>query len=307
MLRSRSSSSIIDIHFLLSARPLSWRNRLTLVNLLSSDSEIEDWAESMELTPQKLRSRVEERISYSCFPSNIKSTEIESTSTLPFEAPVDDSISTSLHLESSFLSSIPEKNTLLVCYIRRIKSTLQTTYTLYLEEISSESTMTSSPGKINLNKPLLSAKRQHGLTFSCTISSLLGMSTMKDSITIGKIIKSGQVYSFTGITEYPGRVKVAIRYMTMDRLFNVICAAEVVQDAEVDDAVLQGALEAISTSQSVLLPSGVFGLRTRPPRRASVSIKDPKSSNTYQVSFGGLGRSRKPSKKNIVLEIADGR
>lgn len=307
MLRSRSSSSMIDLDFLLSARPLTWRNRLTLVKLLSSDSEIEDWAKSMELTPQMLRSLVEERMSFSYFSSNMKSTEIHGTSILPREAPVDDSLSTTLKLEQSFLSSIPEKNTLLVCNIRRIKSTLQTNYTLYLEDICSESTMTSSTGKINLNKPLLSAKRQHGLTFSCTISSLLDISTMKESTSIGKINKSGQVYSFTGITEYPGRVKVAIRYMTMDRLFNVTCAAEVAQEGEVDDTVLQGALEAISTSQSVLLPSGVFGLRTRPPRRTTVSAKDTKWSNTYQVSFGGLGRSREPSKKNIVLEIADGR
>jgi hypothetical protein len=64
--------------------------------------------------------------------------------------------------------------------------------------------------------------------------------------------------------------------MTMDKLFNVSCAAELVRDGlsaagAVDDSVLHSALEAISKSQTVLLPQEVFGLRTRPPRRLSVA------------------------------------
>ena len=65
--------------------------------------------------------------------------------------------------------------------------------------------------------------------------------------------------------------------MTMDKLFNVSCAAELVCDGlsaagAVDDSVLHCALEAISKSQTaVLLPQKVFGLRTRPPRRLSIA------------------------------------
>jgi len=94
-----------------------------------------------------------------------------------------------------------------------------------------------------------------------------------------------------------------------------------------DESILQSNLEAISKSQSVILPKSLFGLRTRPARRVSV-FSDPNTSglssnnnhgssnpstssstvkSQYSVSFGGVGRSRLPSKKNIVLEIADAR
>merc|ERR1711991_1080244 len=70
---------------------------------------------------------------------------------------------------------------------------------------------------------------------------------------------------------------------------------------------MQNSLDLIKKNESVLLPDGLFGLRTRRPRRVTTSTITHGSttiveSGPYQVPFGGVGRSLTPSRKNVVLE-----
>ena len=208
-MRSRSASSMLDVEYLLSQKPLSWQDRSALVKLLETESDLEETALDMELTVDTLRDRIEERISFSYFPTNMKPiTHPRSSSSLgnvvaDIEPSVDDR-----KIDPAALYNTPADDTLFLCNIKRSKSALQTTYTMWLEEICCVSGMIPS-GKVNWNKPLLSAKRQHGLTTSCTISALLGPTSKKDSQPIGKLTKAGQVYSFTGNAEYSyGKIKV---------------------------------------------------------------------------------------------------
>ena len=103
----------------------------------------------------------------------------------------------------------------------------------------------------------------------------------------------------------------------MDRLLYVSSVCELSSDTPLeDDQELVHQLENICKLQSVLLPFPLFGLRTRAPRKSSQQAVNPVASSNnsssaysfqYSISYGGVGRSRAPSKKNVVLEIADGR
>lgn len=105
-----------------------------------------------------------------------------------------------------------------------------------------------------------------------------------------------------------------MRYGVLNKLVRLNCAADIGPlDLSGDggdriSSALQTGLEAIDTSQSVILPDNIFGLRTRQPRRQSTdATASASTTGPYQLSFGGVGRSRTPSKKNVVLELADGR
>ena len=98
-----------------------------------------------------------------------------------------------------------------------------------------------------------------------------------------------------------------MRYRVMDKIIYLDCVADLKSNSDetqknnsdVDEITLQSSLEKIKKNESVLLPGSLFGLRTRKPRYTSTK--------EHQVSFGGVGRSRTPSKKNVVLETVDGR
>ena len=90
----------------------------------------------------------------------------------------------------------------------------------------------------------------------------------------------------------------------MDKLIYLDCVADLSPNSDkahscVDENSLQNSLENIKKNESVLLPWNLFGLRTRKPRCTATK--------EHQVSFGGIGRSRTPSKKNVILENVDGR
>ena len=102
----------------------------------------------------------------------------------------------------------------------------------------------------------------------------------------------------------------------MDKLLHLTCVADLAQagSEKCDDNSLLTSLDQIKKNESVLLPDKQFGLRTRRPRRVT-NIENKNGayganskkvvSGPYQVRFGGVGRSRIPSKKNVVLETCD--
>lgn len=150
-----------------------------------------------ELTNEELKRKIEDRISLTYFPgiSNVTNNPPK------FHAEVVDNNNQTAMVEHPALSLDPEfvlrplsKGTHLLCSIRRSKSTLHTTYKMYLEE-----TVTSGENEANKHQslcPLLMAKRSHGLTFSCPILALNSDdSKQKDSsIMIGKVAKTGGMY-----------------------------------------------------------------------------------------------------------------
>ena len=291
-IRTRSGSNYVDLEYLLfNRRPMSWNERCQLKGLL--DCELRDVSHNVTtMTNSEILEKIDERISFFYLPgavcssssSSSAATSSSSSSTVASNVeekwnnavPTQISLPTSsLEMSSDFLFVPLKKGVHVMCRIQRQKSTLQTVYRMYLEEIV-------EPGSHSLtrNRPLLIAKRSHGLTFACTISSLLDDCEIKDkdsSVSTelqAKISKSGSYYTLCGpydkIKVYPHIVsislffsfilflerKISMRYGVMDKLVHLQCIAELGADlkGKVDDAILQSSLDSIATAQGLLFP-----------------------------------------------------
>ena len=386
MPRSRVGSNVVDLNLLLaSTAPLSWDDRMSLLHMLETD--FKDVCHTQQhRSDEEVKRDILKRVSFSHFPGlsvcdegcesvfgDVASTSSSSSSSSSsyisslsyggrgapsIPSSIDESgtaskssssSSSSLPpLESSMLVRPLEKGSHMICKVIRQKSTLHTTYKMYLENIltsnessnfsssSSGSNGGSSNGRSDANanaaanagagasanasdndQPMLIAKMSSGLTLSCSIHSFLeGRQGEEASSLIAKVTKSGKYYSISPANASSqksaslgtcGRAKVSMRYRVMDKIIYLDCVADLKSNSDetqknnsdVDEITLQSSLEKIKKNESVLLPGSLFGLRTRKPRYTSTK--------EHQVSFGGVGRSRTPSKKNVVLETVDGR
>ena len=342
MPRSRVGSNLVDLNLLLTNNaPLSWDDRRSLLYMVETD--FKDVSHNQQhLSDEEVKRNILQRVSFAHFPclsvcettlyngmgDDTSTPSSSSSSSTRRDRPSmtssnDANIVSSLPaLQSSFLVNPLERGSHMLCNVVRYKSTLHTTYKMYLETIlpskedgsvSSHTNADNGNSGINSNapdnrQPLLIAKMSSGLTLSCNIHSYL--QGEEASNLIAKVTKSGKYYSINPVTPSApslgtcGRAKVSMRYRVMDKIIYLDCVADLNPTSDrghliADDSSLQSSLEKIKKNESVLLPGNLFGLRTRKPRYTSAK--------EHQVSFGGVGRSRTPSKKNVILDYVDGR
>ena len=324
MPRPRVGSNVVDLNLLLTNNaPLSWDDRRTLLHMVETD--FKDVSHTQQhLSDEEVKRNILHRVSFAHFPGLSvcevgfdngtvgDDTSTPSSSSIQIDrpsstSPGDISMASSLpSLQPALLLNPLERRSHMLCNVVRHKSTLHTTYKMYLETYigPNESGISGIDNNVSdIHQPLLIARMSSGLTLSCNIHSYLqGEET---SNLIAKVTKSGKYYSIASPSGTCGRAKVSMRYRVMDKIIYLDCVADLTPTSDkshssvVDESTLQSSLEKIKKNESVLLPGNLFGLRTRKPRYTST--------REHQVSFGGVGRSRTPSKKNVVLETVDGR
>jgi len=184
------------------------QHRQQLRSYLEGELAQEDLLMRHPICEEELKTRIKKRVALSYLPCVSPTVAPEearsdqkalrppapSEDKFPPEYPAD-LLSASSPVSADFVFRPLEKGTHLICAIHRVKSTLQTTYKLYLEDIVTRDTEgAGAVARPADPKPLLIAKRSHGLSFSCTVFPVLGPSVGP----CAKISKTGK-YSFETI------------------------------------------------------------------------------------------------------------